>query len=376
MKFIFLNLLFSFISFAAVAQSKKAKDVLYRIEADGQAVYFGESLKLAEYESLEFDEAARLYVGDLELDRHAFIDSQGFPLEVLIENSLKTDRAGFSVAPTEIDASGEDGASGESGQKALDALKGAAGAHGSDGSHGSAGSNASDIFLLTPYLSGDVVLVARGGRGGQGGNGGSGGSGGAGLSGVDARVLFNFKGLSNLPIDSLLSLGAQLGIPVVGQVAAILSFFNGLKIGDGFDGFDGGAGGNAGLGGDGGNGGNGGNIELYFARRDKNARILVNTRAGAGGSGGRAGVPGVGGAGGAGGKAGDIWARDGLPGQAGAMGLAASAGNPGKPGKAGSIRAIETGDEVWLRCYVRYRQLIDLGMDSKAAAEILFKCSQ
>ena len=58
------------------------------------------------------------------------------------------------------------------------------------------------------------------------------------------------------------------------------------------------------------------------------------------------------------------------------MGLAASSGKAGEPGKPGSIRAIETGDEVWLRCYVRYRQLIDLGMDPQAAAEILARCSE
>lgn len=363
-------------SFAVFAQNQKAKDLFYRVESEGQAVYFADRIDLDENEVLEFDEPARVYVKDLDLKKNSMIDSQGYPLEVLIEDSIKADRSGLSVAPYEIDSSGQDGADGEDGQKALDALKGAAGAHGSDASHGSHGSDAADIFLLTPHLSGDLILIARGGRGGRGGNGGSGGNGGVGLSGMDARILFDFKGLDNLPIDSLLALGAQLGIPVVGQVFAVLSFFNGLQIGDGFDGFDGGAGGNAGRGGDGGNGGNGGKIELFFAHKEKEARIFVSTRAGSGGAGGRAGVPGVGGPGGAGGKAGDIWARDGLPGDAGEMGRAASSGKAGEPGKPGSIRAIETGDEVWLKCYVRYRQLIDLGMDPEAAAEILARCSE
>jgi hypothetical protein len=240
---------------------------------------------------------------------------------------------------------------------------------------GGDGGDGASISIITPVLRGNVTLITKGGNGGRGGNGGDGGNGGAGLSGMDARTLYNFRGLSNLPIDSLLSLGSAIGIPYVGQVLAVLMIFNGLRIGDGFDGFNGGNGGKGGDAGKGGNGGNGGDVELIFGQQVDGSKILVNTRGGRGGAAGRAGIGGIGGPGGAGGQRGDLWSREGKPGKSGivgSMGLTAQAGTPGKSGK---VKAIETGDPEWVKCYVRYRQALDLGEDREFARELLRACS-
>lgn len=361
---------------ALSAQSLRyAKNVLDRREIDGEVIYIGESLKLNKNEKLIFEEPARVYLKDLELEEFSEINSQGNPLEFLVED-FKSNLGVVNVSPLIQETSGADGQDGEHGSKGLNGLKGTAGAHGVDGSDGSDGGDAAPISIITPYLRGDVVLIAKGGNGGRGGNGGDGGNGGAGLSGQDARVLYRFRGMDHLPIEALIKIGAAIGVPVVGEVLVILQLFNGLTIGDGFDGFDGGDGGNAGRGGNGGNGGNGGSIELVYAARLADGKIYVNTRGGAGGAGGRSGAPGIGGPGGAGGKAGDIWGRDGYPGKPGALGLSAPAGVAGRPGKSGSIRVIETGDAQWLKCYIQYRQVLDLSGDSQLASFILRSCLQ
>jgi hypothetical protein len=368
------------VSTPGLAQSTQiieARKIFERRESQGEVIYFGEDLKLNSNDRLVFDEPARVYLNDVELDPVSTIDSQGHDLEILVDGSFESDRGVFDVSPDIMqNTSGQDGQDGSSGEKATDGLKGSAGAHGSDASAGTDGSSGADIFVIVPQLQGDVILISRGGNGGRGGKGGSGGQGGQGLSGMDARVLFNFRGMSGLPIDTLLGIGASIGIPVVGQVLAVLQIFNGLKMGDGFDGFDGGAGGAAGRGGDGGQGGDAGNIELVFASKAKESRIFVDARGGRGGAGGAAGVPGAGGPGGVGGKAGDIWARDGKPGNAGATGARSESGRAGLAGKSGKVKVVETGDAVWLRCYVRYRQMIDLGMDREDALEILRICAQ
>lgn len=354
-----------------------ARDLLERKEVDGDVIYIGDSLKLDANDRLVFDEPARVYLDDLKMEPLSVIDSQGNDLELLIGGQFDTDKGMFDVSPDIFqDTSGANGQDGEDGSKAADGLKGSAGAHGSDASDATDGVDGASISVIVPKVLGDVILISRGGDGGRGGRGGNGGNGGQGLSGMDARVLYNFKGMSGLPIDTLIGIGTSIGVPVVGQVLAILSLFNGLTIGDGFDGFDGGAGGNAGKGGNGGNGGNAGEIELIYASKIQGARIYVDARGGRGGAGGPAGVPGVGGPGGVGGKAGDIWARDGKPGNAGATGAVAQAGSPGAAGKSGKVRVVETGDESWLKCYVRYRQLIDLGMDRSDALQILRSCPQ
>lgn len=344
--------------------------------ASGEVFFIGENLRLKQNDKLLIEEDARIYLDRVELDEGSKIDATGRDLELFVRDEFKGDLGVLDISSDlRIDTSGLPGESGEDGVKALDGLRGSAGAHGSDGSDGADGSHADKILVITPQLKGDVILLARGGNGGSGGHGGSGGRGGAGLSGEDARVLFRFQALGNTGVEDLLGLGSLIGIPYVGQVLAVLKIFNGIKIGDGFDGYDGGDGGDAGRGGHGGSGGNGGRIELIFAHKDPQSRIYVSTVGGRAGAGGVAGAPGVGGPGGLGGKAGDIWARDGRAGKPGAVGARAESGRPGRPGQSGSVRVVETGDAEWLKCYVRYRQAIDLGVPSDLANDILRNCA-
>jgi len=354
-----------------------ARDVFDRREVNGEVVYIGDQFKLDRNDRLIFDEPARVYLNKLEMDPLSIIDTEGNDLELLIDGQFDSDKGIFDVSPDIMqNTSGSDGQEGSNGEKAADGLKGSGGSHGSDATAGSDGADGAEITLIVPKLEGDIILISRGGHGGRGGKGGSGGNGGVGFSGMDARVLFNFKGMSGLPIDTLIGIGTSIGIPVVGQVLAILQIFNGLKIGDGFDGFEGGTGGSAGKGGAGGVGGHAGNVELIYASKVKAAKIFVDTKGGRGGAGGAAGVPGTGGSGGVGGAAGDVWARDGKPGKAGAIGNVAESGRSGLAGKSGKVKVVETGDESWLRCYVRYRQVIDLGMDRSDALEVLRSCSR
>lgn len=377
----FLSLFFSAINLMAqTVEPKLASDVLDRVPAqDGDsvdAIYWGDSLNLNEGEKIIFNEPARVYVDDLNMGAQSWVDSQGNPIEFFVKDGVDSAGGLINVTPDgrNYDTSGQDGQDGVDGEKAMDGLKGSSGAHGSDGTNATNGVSANDILIMAAELKGDIYLLARGGAGGRGGNGGDGGRGGAGLSGQDARVLYNFKGIDGLPIDTLLGIGTSIGVPYVGQVLAILSLFNGLTIGDGFDGFDGGAGGDAGHGGNGGNGGDGGNINVVIAKRDPSAKLYVNTQGGRAGVGGRSGVPGAGGQGGLGGQAGDIWGRDGNPGNPGATGAKGVSGTSGTSGRSGKISWIETPDQKWFQCYLSYRQIIDTSGDYSFAKEVLKAC--
>lgn len=352
-------------------------DIFERHEnAAGEVIFVGDNLRLKENDKLLIEEDARIYLDRIDLDEGSKIDASGQDLELYVEEEVSGDLGVFDIsADLDIDTSGNNGENGDDGVKALDGLKGSSGAHGSDATDGTNGADADQILVITPRIKGDVILMARGGDGGRGGLGGDGGRGGAGLSGEDARVLFRFDALNNTGVDGLLDLGATIGIPYVGQVLAVLKIFNGITIGDGFDGYDGGDGGDAGHGGHGGDGGKGGKIELIFASKDEGSRIYVSTRGGRGGPGGAAGAPGVAGPGGKGGEAGDIWARDGRSGDPGQTGAKAESGSAGQSGQSGSVKVIETGDEEWLKCYIRYRQSIDLGVPSDLAYDILRHCA-
>lgn len=358
---------------------KFATDIFGRKDSqDDQvdAIYWADQVKLDKNQKLIFKESARVYVKDLELEDLAVIESEGNDLEIYVENEMDLERGVFQISPDADvrNTSGQDGQNGEHGEKALDGLKGTAGSHGADGSDGSDGADAKSITIITPVIRGDLILLARGGSGGRGGNGGHGGKGGAGLSGQDARVLYNFRGMSGLSTDTLLGIGSAIGVPYVGQVLAVMSLFNGLTIGDGFDGFDGGAGGDAGSAGNGGNGGNGGDIKVIYGVREGPGRTLYSTRGGVGGAGGSAGVAGVGGTGGAGGQAGDIWGRDGNPGRPGELGQRGHSGLPGQSGDSGSIYVAESGDQKWLGCYVRYKTILDVMEDREFAKQALQSC--
>lgn len=369
--------LFGLISTDLSAQNIREVDQIFERHENAEGVvYLADQLELKENEKVIFEEDAKVYLKNLKMDRYSALDAQGNDLKIYVEESIESDRGILNVSADSqiLDTSGLDGPDGADGKKALDGLRGTHGAHGSDASDGADGVSANSISLITPKLRGDVILLARGGNGGAGGAGGDGGFGGQGLGAADARVLYRFRGMENLGITTLLEIGSAIGVPVVGQVLAVLSLFNGITIGDGFDGFDGGNGGNAGRGGDGGDGGDGGHVELIYAERTDSSRIFVNTRGGVGGAGGAAGLPGRGGRGGEGGKAGDLWGRDGMPGNPGAIGARAGAGQPGAAGKPGKVEVIETGDVEWLRCYIRYRQTLDLTNDQDLAREILGQC--
>ncbi|MBN8555708.1 MAG: collagen-like protein [Deltaproteobacteria bacterium] len=353
----------------------KATDVLVRSENKGRAVYFGDDLNLAANETLVFDEPATVYLNSLKMDSASSINTNGNKMDLLVRDQVDSDNGVIDVSFNKtIDVSGQDGPVGEDGAKAADALKGGAAASGTNATSGGAGGDGQKISILTPYLRGNIILITKGGDGGRGGNGGDGGVGGKGFSGMDARVLYHFRGMDGLPIDSLLSIGAMIGIPYVGQVLAILSIFNGIKIGDGFDGFDGGRGGNGGNGGFGGNGGNAGDISLVYGRQVDGTKIYINTRGGKAGAAGRAGLGGVGGMGGEGGQAGDIFARDGKPGKSGEAGVRGVEGRPGNPGKAGKVSVVETDDPKWVGCYVQYKELLEMGEDVSFAREMLRAC--
>jgi hypothetical protein len=352
-----------------------AREVLVRSEnMQGQGVYSIDTLDLLPGEVIEFDEPAKLHVKELKLGQNAGLHNRGYPLDVLVEDKASSDKGQFQTqAFIQIEA-GADGESGEDGEKAQDGLRGSSGGHGADAADGADGGHGNSISIITPHLAGDVILVTRGGDGGRGGRGGNGGNGGVGFSGADARVLYNFRGLDNYSIDMLLEIGALIGVPVVGQVFAILQIFNGLQIGDGFDGYNGGHGGDAGKGGHGGNGGDAGNIRVIFGSRDPNTRFLGNARGGLGGVGGPAGISGMGGPGGLGGKAGGLWSRDGKPGEAGERGAVAMAGEAGLVGKAGRVQIHQTGDPSYIRCFVVYERLIDVGTDPSVALDFLLRC--
>lgn len=355
----------------------QAREVLPRIEnPDGEAVYITDDLELLENEVLEFDEPAKLHVKDLKLEKGSSLKNEGNDLEIFSETDLDSNRGAIQSSAEYRIEGGADGEDADDGQKAEDALRGGHGGHGGDAPDGVDGGHGSTISIVTPEIKGDLILVSRGGDGGRGGRGGNGGNGGVGFSGADARVLYNFKGLDNYSTDMLIQIGAMIGVPVVGQVLAILQIFNGLQIGDGFDGYDGGRGGNAGHGGNGGNGGDAGDIKVIFGVKDPKARFFGSARGGLGGVGGPAGIPGKGGPGGLGGKAGGLWSRDGEPGKPGASGDVAFAGEAGRPGKAGRVQILQTGDPDWVRCFVRYEVMVDRGMDPVLALDFLERCSK
>ena|GEM_PF-4291611 len=380
-RYLILILFFVLYSLPIRAQLNRdmvATDVFNRRDVNGQAVYFADQLNLPANQRVVFDEPAKVYVNALNMDQFSSLDTQGNNMDLYVQDSSGSNLGIINVSGEMCnpvcDTSGQDGQNGVDGKKALDGLKGTDGASGSDASDASNGADGGQIFIVTPHLNGNLVLITKGGNGGHGGNGGDGGHGGDGLSGMDARVLYNFQGLNNLPVDALLQIGAEIGVPVVGQVLAIMQIFNGVTIGDGFDGFDGGNGGDAGRGGNGGNGGKGGDIDLLFGTMDPNAGIYTATNGGAGGAGGSAGVPGVGGSGGAGGKAGDIWARDGKPGNPGKVGAKALAGLPGQAGQSGNIHIMKTGDDKWVGCYIEYQRDLDIQMGHSLADRLLEIC--
>jgi len=371
-----LTALCAFSLSANEANEQRALEQLERREVDGRAVYFADDIELEEQESLIFEEDATVYARKLKLNTGSKVDSLGHDLKFFVVDEVDVDEGQFDTSfEVYQDTSGQDGAHGENGVKALDALKGAPGVAGTSGLRGGDGGDGADISIISPVIRGNITLITRGGNGGRGGHGGNGGRGGDGFSGMDARTLYYFRGLENVPMDTLIGLGTSLGVPYVGQVLLILQIFNGIRIGDGFDGFDGGKGGDGGQGGRGGNGGNGGRIELVFGSQVQGSKIYVSTRGGKGGAAGLAGLGGLGGIGGAGGQRGDIWAREGAPGKSGLAGLAGVAGSPGAAGKSGAIKAVETGDPQWVSCYVRYRLAVDSGMPKDLASEILKSCS-
>lgn len=373
---IILTALCAFSLSAHEVNEQRAIERLERREVDGRAVYFADDIELEQKESLIFEEDATVYARKLKLNNGSKVDSLGHDLKFMVVDEVDADGGQFDTSfEVYQDTSGQDGDIGENGIKALDALKGAPGVAGTDGLGGGDGGDGADISILSPVIRGNITLITRGGNGGRGGHGGNGGRGGDGFSGMDARTLYYFRGLENIPMDTLIGLGTSLGVPYVGQVLLILQIFNGIRIGDGFDGFDGGKGGEGGHGGRGGNGGHGGNIELIFGSQVQGSKIYVSTRGGKGGAAGLGGLGGVGGVGGAGGQRGDIWAREGAPGKSGAAGIAGMAGSPGVPGKSGTIKAVETGDPEWVSCYVRYRLAIDSGVPKDLASEILKSCS-
>lgn len=353
-----------------------ASSVMQRRVVKNKAVYFADEVTLQPHQELVFDEPATVFVDSLDLQKNSRIDTNGNKLELFIEEEFDADQATIDVSEdANYDTSGADGDHGVDGSKAADALKGGAGAAGAHASHGVHGGDAEPITVISPIIRGNIILLARGGNGGSGGNGGEGGKGGEGFSGMDARTLYYFRGMENLGIDQLLNIGTMIGVPYVGQVLAILSIFNGIRIGDGFDGFDGGAGGAGGNAGNGGNGGHGGAIELIFGKQVDGTKILVSTRGGKGGAAGRPGTGGVGGAGGVGGQRGDIWSREGKPGNSGAPGAMGLAGLSGTSGRSGKIKAIQTDDPHWVKCYVQYREILDLDDDREFAREMFRMCT-
>ncbi len=360
---------------AQTIESVPATSVFQRRVVKNKAIYFADDVTIKENQEVVFDEPATVFVDSLDLQKNSRIDTNGNKLDLLVQDELDSVGATIDVSEANYDTSGADGVDGVTGNKAADALKGGAGAAGAHASHGSHGADANGITVISPIIKGDIILLARGGNGGNGGSGGEGGKGGEGFSGMDARTLYYFRGLDNLPIPTLIELGAMIGVPYVGQVLAILSIFNGIRIGDGFDGFDGGAGGAGGNAGNGGNGGQGGNIELIFGSQLDGNKILVSTRGGRGGVAGRPGTGGVGGAGGVGGQRGDIWAREGRPGHSGTPGAMGAQGTVGTSGKSGKVKATQTGDPHWVKCYVEYRELIDLNDDRELAREMFRMCT-
>jgi hypothetical protein len=355
-----------------------AREALYRKESSNSSlpVYFMDELKLKSSETLVFDEPARVYTNKLNLQKNSIIDTLGHDVELFVVDEVVTDGSVVDSSCESICVvAGADGDAGFSGTKGFDGLKGGAGTAGSPGSDGVHGGDGGSITIMAPEIQGDIVLVTRGGDGGRGGHGGSGGHGGAGFSGMDARTLYHFRGLDNLPAESLVEIGSLIGVPSVGAVLVILKLFNGLRIGDGFDGFDGGRGGNGGDAGRGGDGGQGGSIDLIFGRQMNSGKIFVNARGGAGGVAGVPGLGGVGGVGGAGGERGDLWSREGKPGlsgEAGNLGSRAVAGQPGLPGK---VRLVKTGDPEWISCLIRAQEIMDRFNDSQLARDVLMRCS-
>ncbi len=147
----------------------EARDIFERREVGEDIIYIGEDIKLDPKDRLVFDEPARVYLKDLEMDPTSTIDSQGNDLEVLIEGKFDSDKGVFDVSPDMMqNTSGEDGQDGQSGEKAADGLKGSAGSHGSDATDGSDGSSGADIYVVVPKVEGDVILLSRGGNGGRG----------------------------------------------------------------------------------------------------------------------------------------------------------------------------------------------------------------
>lgn len=373
---VLIGLLISFVVFAEPSTDViVARDRLETYSGKSGAVFVADEIHLQANQTLRFNEPATLYVKKLSLENTSKIEDPGHRLNVMVMKELQSDEGSLDISFDNLqNTSGADGQNGMDGLKAMDALKGGSGVAGSNGTSGTNGGDGRSITIIAPYLRGNVRLITRGGHGGNGGSGGSGGSGGAGLGGSDARTLYYFKYLDTQSPTQLLQLGGLIGIPYLGQVLAVLAIFNGVKIGDGFDGYNGGNGGLGGDGGSGGNGGNGGDIRLVFGQQVLGSKILSETQGGRGGLGGRAGHGGIGGPGGEGGHRGDIWAREGRPGASGLAGSNGADGRPGLPGKSGNIRISETNDPAWVSCYVKYRELMDIGEDPSFAQEALRTC--
>lgn len=358
------------------AQSKvyQAEEIFPRVMVDDHAVYMLESVELYENETVVFSEPSRVFVQDLKFHPNAGFFIDGSEIDLMVSGKLESEGGGIQARSSIRSEAGADGDVGVDGEKAQDGLRGSAGSHGSNATDGGHGGHGSSIRITNPHLSGDLILITRGGDGGHGGRGGSGGKGGVGFSGEDARILYEFRGLDSYPLDMLVDIGMMIGVPVVGQVLAIMKIFNGLRIGDGFDGYDGGAGGNAGNGGSGGDGGDAGDIFVMIGKRDPQTEIRVNARGGLGGVGGPAGVPGVGGPGGEGGRAGGLWSKNGKPGKAGATGEPGLRGERGMPGQAGRVALHETGSPKFVECYISFERMRDLGVDDSVAVDFFLRC--
>jgi hypothetical protein len=184
--------------------------------------------------------------------------------------------ASIDAAPPRVYVAGADGANGSAGPAGAAGVNGVPrqpggnGSHGGAGSSGSPGANAPDAELHFDTISGDFVIVGRGGAGGAGGAGGPAGGGGMG------------------------------GASPNGQLAP------------------GGAGGDGGSGGGGGAAGNGSKVIVTYRTLAPGARIFIGTPDAPGGA------AGMGGPGGAGGRG----QPNGIPGAAGAMGTPGLDGRP------------------------------------------------
>jgi len=359
------------------SDSQLASTVMPKKTVNGGAVYFADSLDVPKGTTLEFTEPSTVIAGKVNLHPGSQLFTHGNSLQIVALEQFCADQSSINVAQstTILTPKGSDGPKGPDGHKAMDALKGATGGPGTDAGDGVAGGDGQAVQIIAPVICGNLSIVTTGGTGGDGGNAGNGGSGGKGFSGSDARTLYYFRNLDNIPMDTLLKLGISIGVPYVGEVLAILSIFNGMKIGDGFDGFNGGSGGKGGKGGNGGHGGSGGAVHIMFGVQVAGTSMMAYTQGGAGGAAGAGGLGGAAGEGGDGGHRGDLWSRDGKPGKPGKPGESGAPGQPGAPGKTGEVYWDDTGDPHWVYCFGKYQELIKSGEDRDFARQFLLACN-